>query len=203
MKSKEKHLNTLKVKENFLYLNNEFLKAGININELQEVTINNRSNSAFNIICITAVIIVIFCILYEYGVFEIILKHALGIRCIIPNNYFVWEATRPISDCQFCLNVTEPIILPNITQDEFSEYMYSSKPIVIKKAVLHWPALSVFSFKFFQNLYNSIKDAYTSVDEECQFLHFRSNFISLRDVFAMTEARINNEPGQISWYVGW
>lgn len=26
----------------------------------------------------------------------------LGVRCFLPNNYLVWEATRPISDCGFC-----------------------------------------------------------------------------------------------------
>lgn len=26
----------------------------------------------------------------------------LGTRCIVPNNYLVWEATRPLSDCDFC-----------------------------------------------------------------------------------------------------
>lgn len=42
-----------------------------------------------------------------------------GVRCFIPNNYLVWEATRPISDCQYCKAIDKPLILRNMTRDEF------------------------------------------------------------------------------------
>lgn len=31
-----------------------------------------------------------------------VFQFLLGVRCFVPNNYLVWEATRPISDCRFC-----------------------------------------------------------------------------------------------------
>lgn len=43
----------------------------------------------------------------------------LGTRCLLPSNYLVWEATRPLADCSYCINVTKPIILRNITRKEF------------------------------------------------------------------------------------
>lgn len=91
----------------------------------------------------------------------------------------------------------------NVTREEFAPYAYSSKPIVVKKAFLHWPAMKYFDFYFFKELYQNVEDSVRSVDEECQFLHFQSNFISLRDVFAMSKARIEHKPGEKSWYVGW
>lgn len=42
-----------------------------------------------------------------------------GVRCFLPNNYLVWEATRPESDCQFCSGIKQPVILQNITRDKF------------------------------------------------------------------------------------
>lgn len=164
-----------------------------------QVTEPRTATSYFRLTLLFTVITTVLCVLYQCH----FLEYAQGVRCIIPNNYFIWEATRPISNCQFCLNISEAIILENVTREEFTPYAYSSKPIVIKKAFLHWPAMRYFDFKFFKELYASVEDSYRSVDEECQFLHFQSNFISLRDVFAMSKERIEHKPGEKSWYVGW
>lgn len=152
-----------------------------------------------NILHITSLLIGTIGVLYQFN----FLEYAQGVRCVIPNNYFIWEATRPISDCQFCWNISEVLVLQNATREEFAPYAYSSRPIVIKKAFLHWPAMKYFDFNFFKELYESVEDSYRSVDEECQFLHFKSDFISLRDVFAMSKNRIRGEAGEKSWYVGW
>lgn len=48
----------------------------------------------------------------------------LGVRCFIPNNYLIWEATRPISDCSFCIGVQRPLILMNTSREEFSVSIY-------------------------------------------------------------------------------
>lgn len=44
----------------------------------------------------------------------------MGVRCFVPNNYLIWEATRPIADCTFCRGVSRPRILSNVTKAEFS-----------------------------------------------------------------------------------
>lgn len=47
-------------------------------------------------------------------------EHILGMRCFVPNNYLVWEATRPKSDCSFCRGIDQPIVLANMSREEFS-----------------------------------------------------------------------------------
>lgn len=190
------------IKRLYIDLNQELLKYGVNIEHLCKN--KTKVTPPFKITYITIAVIFVLCsLIYEYEFINDAVRYIQGVRCVVPNNYFIWEATRPISDCHFCHNVTAPIILPNVTKEEFKKYAYISKPVVVKKAFLHWPAINHFDFNFFKRLYQNIEDSYKSVDEECQFLHFKSDFISLRDVFAMEEARIRNSPGQKSWYVGW
>lgn len=189
------------IKRCYIDLNQELLKYGVNIEHCERKT---KPIFPFKVTYITIAAVIALCsLIYDYGFINTAIVYIQGVRCVVPNNYFVWEATRPISDCRFCHNVSAPIILPNITKEEFKKYAYISKPLVVKKAFLHWPAINHFDFNFFKQLYQSIEDSYKSVDEECQFLHFKSDFISLRDVFSMEEDRIMNNPGQKSWYVGW
>lgn len=193
MKSVEKK----NIENEIIKLSKVLLNADFKLDEIQNELYTTNFITQKTVF-VTIIVLLIGC-LYQTEVFN----YLLGIRCVVKNNYFVWEGTRPLSDCQFCLNVSSPIILPNVTREEFAQYAYTSKPVVIKKAFLHWPAMKHFDFKFFKNLYDSIEGSYQSVDEECQFLHFRSNFISIQDVFAMSDARIKHEPGEKSWYVGW
>ncbi|KZC13473.1 hypothetical protein WN55_05024 [Dufourea novaeangliae] len=167
--------NTLEnIQEAFLALTESFIEKGASLSELKSASI--RSN--------------------------IVHKRSSKTRCLVPNNYFIWEFTRPISNCDYCQDVTTALILPNLTREEFKKYAYSSRPMVIKNAATHWPASKVFSWKFFRDLYERTEGAYESVDE-CQFLHFKSNFTSLRDVFAMSEDRALQLSKKDPWYVGW
>ncbi|EAA05078.4 AGAP011086-PA, partial [Anopheles gambiae str. PEST] len=131
------------------------------------------------------------------------LELALGMRCIVPNNYLIWEATRPVSNCDFCRGVDRPIILQNLTREEFHPYAYSSRPIIIKRAVSHWPAVRALNYTFLKDLYLKHPAALDSLHEDCQFLHFKSNFQTLRDVFRMSDERAEFRAGQQPWYVGW
>lgn len=190
------------VQNDFIEINKLMLKSGFDQSELREICKNKKkvSNYRIYLLCVFIVVIGIFLsYLFETN----FISYLLGTRCILPNNYFIWEATRPISDCQFCINVTRPIILPNVTREQFAPYAFSSKPIIVKNAVKHWPAMKHFSFNFLKKLYEEIDGAYESVDEECQFLHFHSDFINLRDVFAMSEARSKFLKGEKPWYIGW
>ncbi|XP_055378423.1 uncharacterized protein LOC129610094 [Condylostylus longicornis] len=132
-------------------------------------------------------------------VYEVV-HFLLGVRCFVPNNYLVWEATRPISDCRFCSQVKGPLILQNLTREEFSPFAYSSQPIIIKNAVGHWPAKKILNFTFLRDLYLKVPGA---LEEDCQFLHFRSDFMTLREVFQMSDARSKFTDGYPPWYVGW
>lgn len=132
-----------------------------------------------------------------------IINSFLGARCFIPSNYLVWEVTRPLSDCNYCRNVTKPIILRNITRDKFEMYAYSSRPIIVKNAITHWRAMRKFDFNFFKKLYEETAGSYDSLDDGCQFLNFKTDLFTLEEVFKMSDARAQNEPGEEPWYVGW
>ncbi|EFN82398.1 uncharacterized protein LOC105185154 [Harpegnathos saltator] len=124
-------------------------------------------------------------------------------RCLLPNNYLVWEFTRPVSNCDYCRDVDAPLILRNLTREEFRAYSYSSRPMIIKNVSYNWPARERFNLRFFRDLYERTEGAYESVEEECQFLRFKSNFANLREVFAMSERRASLRDGENAWYVGW
>lgn len=128
-----------------------------------------------------------------------ILIFLLGVKCFLPNNHLVWEATRPISDCGFCRGVEGPLVLKNMTSEEFAQYAYSSLPIVIKNAVDHWPAYRLLSLKLLKEIYERHPG---SLDEDCHFLNFHSDLKCIRDVFNMPPERANLSIGS-TWYVGW
>lgn len=153
-------------------------------------------------------------------------------RCLLPSNYLVWEATRPLADCSYCENINKPIILPNITRQDFTVryllnalkyihtylpnlpiliqlhfffqfYAYSSRPIIVKKAAIHWKATKEFSYSMFKRLYEQTEGSYESLEDGCQFLNFKTDLFSLKEVFSMSNSRARNEPGEKPWYVGW
>lgn len=64
--------------------------------------------------------IIILCIAIGTALTRNVIEQTIGIRCFVPNNYLIWEATRPISDCSFCIGVTKPHILPNVSREEFT-----------------------------------------------------------------------------------
>lgn len=70
---------------------------------------------------ILSLLILLFVFLATPIVYDIFI-YLLGIRCVIPNNYLVWEATRPISDCTYCKGINGPLILPNMTREEFKVF---------------------------------------------------------------------------------
>lgn len=81
------------------------------------IDVNNRKTDfcQFRIIFIVVIVIGILIGALNSNLFDVV----LGVRCFMPNNYLIWEATRPISDCSFCIGVQRPLILMNISRDEF------------------------------------------------------------------------------------
>lgn len=208
MSQKAQHLEA--IRESFLLLAEDFLRKGHSIEDLKLATKIRRksSKSVFRHFYSKKLVLVIllpllYSIVVERFGIDFLMQYTQNTRCLVPNNYLVWEFTRPVSNCDFCRGVNSALVLNNLTKEEFQKYAYSSKPIIVKKAASHWMASKVFSLQFFRSLYEQIHGAYESVDEECQFLHFRSNFANLKDVFSMSEQRAMNLPGEEPWYIGW
>jgi hypothetical protein len=130
--------------------------------------------------------------------------HFIASRCAVANNYFVMEITRPVTNCDICRNVTQFLILENATKEEFAKHAYTGQPILVRGSTDSWLALKTFNFDFFRRIYSEVVDAYQSVEEECQFFPFKTDFSQLSEVFSMPEERIRmSEPNVKPWYIGW
>lgn len=157
MEGRERILEDLQ--EAFIALTERFLEQGASLTELKSVSEKNQDNNNNNnnsnnnnnkrgLVChyvfnrtVLALFAPIFCsILFKYSYYADTIKSIRGTRCLVPNNYFVWEFTRPISDCDYCKGVEAALILPNLTRQEFKRYAYSSRPMVVKHAASGWPA---------------------------------------------------------------
>ncbi|XP_046993418.1 uncharacterized protein LOC124605642 [Schistocerca americana] len=201
------------VYEKFVALNQNLIDCGIHIDELRNLTYRKtrtksdggsallRPHSLFILVTLVAVACV--SIVLKIPFVEYIVQSAIGIRCILPNNYFVWEATRPITDCEMCKDVKEVLVFHNITREKFKNYAYSSRPMLMKGAASKWPAMRTFDYHFLRDLYQRIDGAYESVEDECQILTFKTEFKTLEEVFSMPESRVKLEVGEKPWYVGW
>ncbi|XP_071452201.1 uncharacterized protein [Hetaerina americana] len=206
--------------ETFVILNEEALNSGFTVKKIRESYAKCKSrrlsdenngkpwHSSGVSLCILAT--AVFTILLV-----VLLPQTLTTqRCLLQNNFFVMEATRPLTDCgKVCKGVDSVLILDNTTKEEFSKLAYLSRPILVRGGANHWPAIRIFSFEFFRRLYEGAGDNdsanarresyYQSVEEECQFFPFRTDFVSLREVFAMSKERANFSDGQRPWYIGW
>lgn len=85
----------------------------------QEIGGNPPSNCSLNRVSFLFGFSIILIICGGTPLLNKLFEHILGMRCFVPNNYLVWEATRPKSDCSFCRGYDGPIILPNMTKEEF------------------------------------------------------------------------------------
>lgn len=115
----DKKLKILITKLNEIHEN--IKKENIQICELRDAykkSIQNENNVGnckyISLIGISLSLFVLFIIL-NVKLYAII----SSIRCLLPNNYLIWEATRPISNCEYCIGITKPIFLPNISREEF------------------------------------------------------------------------------------
>uniref|UniRef100_A0A0K8TCI3 Bifunctional arginine demethylase and lysyl-hydroxylase JMJD6 n=1 Tax=Lygus hesperus TaxID=30085 RepID=A0A0K8TCI3_LYGHE len=197
--------------DRFVALNESLLRKGVRLDELRGVAkcldepVDNCSHSTLGLWAITPLVAVIFVVVVSDSsyYFDGMMKSALSVKCVLPNNYVFWEATRPVMDCRICSNLTAVKILNNLTRSDFKPFAYSYQPILVKGAAAGWPAVQEFDYAFFKRLFEAVPEAYKSVDEDCQFLNFKSNFTSLQEVFSMPEDRVRNSVDTHPWYIGW
>ena len=94
------------------------------------IPIRKSSNEySFKVLIIS--VIFVFTLLVVTPITKNAIEYILGIRCFVPNNYLIWEATRPVSDCRFCTGITKPVILHNMTQAEFAVSLWNAFSIII------------------------------------------------------------------------
>lgn len=139
--------------------------------------------------------------------FKDALEDALDIGsfpCLIENNELTIEMARPLSTCDLCKNLDSVPVEHGISAKEFKrKFAYSSIPVLIKDATGDWLAMSTFSYDFLKKLYTEKEGAFNSVDQQCQFFPYKTDFSTLRDAFNMSDARANFSEGEAPWYIGW
>lgn len=125
-------------------------------------------------------------------------------QCLVEQNELTIEMSRPLVQCGFCEMYEDVPIEYDISAQDFArKYAYNMVPVLIKGATLNWSAMTHFSFRFFKDLYQGHEGALASVDEECQFFHYNTEFDTLSDVFNMSHARAHFSEGETPWYIGW
>lgn len=145
----------------------------------------------------------IFCSVFVYS-FNFVTFDYTYWRCLIGNNGFVIEISRPLVNCSICQHLESVPIEHNISADEFRQnYAYSITPVLIKDATRSWTAMETFSYDFFKKLYTETEDALKTIKEECQFFPYKTEFETLADVFNISEDRANFKEGETPWYIGW
>jgi len=199
---------------NFVLLNESAIKKKLAIDDLEKVVFNICASKkrdkrrqcvdvSYFCLCATLVLFLVLMVFTKTKFIDSLIATSIGVKCIVPNNYFVWEATRPITNCQICANLSKVLELQNCSQEEFLQTAYSSQPVVVRNASKNWPAKQLFNFSFFKEMFENDKGSYESIEEDCQFLTFKTNIPRLRDAFSMTEDRVQGLNGTTPWYIGW
>ena len=127
-------------------------------------------------------------------------------RCIIANNLVLQELARPAVSCDVCKDMFQ---VPTVNGDTFTreeflkDYAYNGIPLLVKGGANNWTALQVFSYNYLKDLFVNTEGALEAVEFDCQFFPYKTKFLTLAEVFAMSEARSRIDEGEEQWYVGW
>ena len=122
--------------------------------------------------------------------------------CVLPSPGLLSDVMHPLANCSMCQGVKGAPRLVNLSRNEFMlRHAHSSRPIVVVRAALHWPAMKTFSYEYFRSLYRSHPDAIDSDTTEGQFFSYSSNIRNLRELFELTSERATMTTER--WYIGW
>ncbi|XP_057306511.1 bifunctional arginine demethylase and lysyl-hydroxylase psr-1-like isoform X1 [Hydractinia symbiolongicarpus] len=122
--------------------------------------------------------------------------------CLIPQSALTLELTRPLAKCSFCDSLTQIPVIENVSKDYFlNHHAYTRVPVLVKNAVSNWSALTMFTFRYFQKLYDKLEAYDENEDMGCQFFPYKTNFKSLKQVLHMSKKRSELQKDQ--WYIGW
>ena len=126
---------------------------------------------------------------------------SLGTKpCLVPNNFALMEATRPLSSCDIC-SVPLPVRLQRHDRAAFAAHAYRGRPVLVSGATETWPARRRVDLAFLRQLYARVGANASAVAEDgCQFLAFRSPLESLQQVL---EGRVEAAADGPPWYIGW
>ena len=105
-------------------------------------------------------------------------------------------------NCSQCQGITTIPEISNISIMEFmKQYAFTLQPVLMKGAASDWPAMKLFSYKYFKKLYSRKPDAIVNDIEEGQFFSYSSDIHGLDEFMLLTSevAALKKE----KWYIGW
>ncbi len=132
-------------------------------------------------------------------------KAFTGSPCLVSEVFPLAEAVTPFVDCKIYKGVTHAPRLSNLSQEDFiRNYAYQSKPILVVGAASDWPALDLFSYDYFKDLYLSHPAALEGDNEQGQFFAYSSSITinNLSDLFTLPSEKVASMSKE-KWYIGW
>ena len=131
-----------------------------------------------------------------------LMKLLSGASCLLPAPVLLRGMIHPLANCSACQGVTEAPRLLNLTPKDFAlHHAYSSRPIVVAEAALHWPAMHMFSYEYFRSLYYRYPDAIGADTSKGQFFSYSANIRNLKELFELPSERVAMTTER--WYIGW
>ena len=142
------------------------------------------------------------CLLISFLLHVLVLQLWNESTCIIPVPPMISGMIQPLANCNICQGVVEAPRFLDLNRKDFAlHHAHSSRPIVVVGAALHWPAMEIFSYTYFMNLYRKFPDAIAGDTTQGQFFSYSSKIQTLKDLFELSPERVNMTSE--SWYIGW
>jgi len=130
-------------------------------------------------------------------------------RCIMesPNvqEYGVDFCRLPV-DCGICkdINTIDEVHISDLTVQQFQErYAHTNRPLVVRNATTHWPAMDTLNYDWLKEQYLSDSAILEYQHEDCWFNRYSTKeFRNLATVFRLPRDWVEMTSGK-HWYVGW
>lgn len=125
-----------------------------------------------------------------------------GSWCLVPQLVPFPEVVRPLANCSLCEGINSAPRLSNLSRYDFvHQYAYSFKPVLVVGAALEWPAIDLFSYNYFRELYHKVPEVMESEMSSGQFFSYSSNVRNLMELFSLPSDRASMLTER--WYIGW
>lgn len=219
--AKAKSKSAKKLTDKFLQLRSDALKHGLNDEQLREAIEETTQTPAKgeyqkwwekfqSCLCNPAhrVQVLVVLLAVTVGLFvasyELLFDYMISTQCLVENNIFTDEVYRPKVNCDMCRDIVGVPEEWNISPEKFYEkYSFTGRPVLVKEATANWTAMSHFNFSFFRQLYRKNKGSLHTIEEDCQFFPYATEFLSLAEALNMSDDRAAYKPGELPWYIGW
>lgn len=220
--TKVKSKSSKKLTDQLLQLRSDALKCGLSDEQLREAIEGSCQTTPTNghkkkwwkkfkkYMCDPAhrVHVLVVSLAFTVGLFvasyELLFDYVVSTPCLVENNVFTDEVYRPRVNCDMCRDIVDAPEERNLSQEEFYEkYSFTGRPVLMKEATSNWTAMSHFNFTYFQHLYRKVKGSLTTIEDDCQFFGYETEFTSLAEALNMSDDRAAYKPGELPWYIGW